>query len=331
MKKNRILVTGASGFVGKFLIQNLINNRDNTIVALYKNSDITTLYQDPDSRISWVKIDLVTDNLRDILLDIDVVYHLAGYSSIGSTNEELDLLNKLNVVATKRLANACKSSFVKHFIFVSSIAVCESSKDLIINENNGLPLTPYGKSKKKAEKLLINISKGHYKYTILRPTALFGENHRGSVYEMVKKIHQKRFVIFGSGKSPTNFYYIKDFINLLLLTYCNKNTYNKILIASDNPYELNVIVGWVLKCLKYDKSILRLPVWFGYIVASIFELLSLLLNKPLLFSYRRLNAMINQNSFSNNKILRIKGMNCKYGVHKGLISTIKWYKESGML
>jgi nucleoside-diphosphate-sugar epimerase len=331
MKKNRILVTGASGFVGKFLIEKLINNEDNIIVALYNNSVVSELYQDPNNRISWVKIDLVVDNLRDILLDIDIVYHLAGYSSNGSTSEELNLLNKLNVIVTKRLANACKLSFIKHFVFVSSIAVCESSMDLIIDENNGLPLTPYGKSKKKAEKLLISISKGHYKYTILRPTALFGEYHRGSVHELIKQIQQKRFVIFGSGSSLTNFYYIKDFIDILEFVCCNKNAYNKIFIASDSPYTLNVIVSWILNCLNYKKSIIRLPIWIGYFVASVFELSSLLINKPLLFSYRRLNAMTNKKSFSNNRISRIIGMNCRYGVHKGIISTIRWYKKNGIL
>jgi len=142
MKKNRILVTGASGFVGKFLIKKLLRNENNTIVALYNNSIVSDLNADFNSQISWVKVDLVNDNVSDILLDIDIVYHLAGYSSMGSTTKELNLLNKVNVIATQRLANACKSLSIKHFIFVSSVAVCESSADLIINEKNGLPLTP---------------------------------------------------------------------------------------------------------------------------------------------------------------------------------------------
>jgi len=335
MKKNRILVTGASGFVGKFLIKKLLRNENNTIVALYNNSIVADLNSDLNSdfnsQISWVKVDLFSDNVSDILLDIDIVYHLAGYSSMGSTTKELNLLNKVNVIATQRLANACKSLPIKHFIFVSSVAVCESSADLIINEKNGLPLTPYGKSKKKAEELLIGASKGHYNVTILRPTALFGEYHKGSVYEMVKKIQEKRFVKFGPGNSLTNFYYIKDFVNLLVHVCCNKSTYNQVFIVSDSPYELNIVVNWMLHCLNYKNRILQFPIWFGYILATFFEFISFLINKPLLFSYRRLHAMTNKTLFSNNKISKVVDMNCKYGVHKGLVRTIKWYKKTGIL
>ena len=331
MKKNKILVTGASGFVGKFLIEKLLCNDNNFITAFYNKSDVKDLFVNFGSKIRWVKIDLVYDNLDVITEDIDTVYHLAGYSSMGSSKKELNLLNNVNVIATQRLANKCSRLSIKHFIFVSSIAVCEFSKSLVINENNGVPLTAYGRSKQMAEKLLIKIAKGKFDLTILRPTALFGECHKGSIYEMVKNIKEKRFVKFGPGSSLTNFFYIKDFVKLLIEVCHNKRAFNKVFIASDSPHDLDSIIDCIIRSLNLKHRIFQLPIWFGFILAFLFEFISLLLNKTLIFSYRRFKAMINKTYFTNNKISRVIDLKYDYGVHNGLVRTIKWYKEEGML
>ena len=331
MKKRRILVTGASGFIGRFLIENLAKDEDNIIIALYNNSNVLDLYKDSDNRVNWVKVDLVNDSISNIFLNIDVVYHLAGYSTINPNIKELNLLNKLNIFVTQRLANECKSSSVKHFIFVSSIAACESSDNINITEKNGSPKTHYGVAKKKAEELLLETSANCFNVTILRPTAIFGEHHKGSIFEMVKKIKEKRFVIFGSGNSLTNFYYIRDFVDLLTTICENKDTFNKVFIVSGDSYKLNAIVDHILTCLDYKSKIIKLPIWFGYIIATLFEVLSFLIKKPLLFSYRRLHAMTSKVSFSNKEVSKIIHINVKYGVLMGLTRTIKWYKKKDML
>lgn len=330
MKKN-ILITGASGFVGVFLIKYLLKNKNNVISALYYKSDISYTLKGFGRKVNWIKKDLVNDNLDDVLENIDIVYHLAGYSSMGSSLKEKNLLNNINVIATERLANTCKLFSIKHFIFVSSVAACEFSENLVINEKNGFAVTPYGKSKKKAEESLLNIAKGIFNVTILRPTALFGEYHKGSVYEMIKKIQEKRFVKFGVKPSISNFFYIKDFVKLLDDVSYNKNTYNKVFIASDTPQDLNLLTDLIIRCLNIKHKVLKLPIWFGYALAIIFQFISLFTNKTLIFSLRRFKAMINRTSFSNIKISKAIDLKFDYGVNAGLIRTINWYKEKGML
>ena len=329
--KRKILITGSSSFVGRFLIESLLKDKKNIIVALY-NKKVLKFNSFPKKQISYLRVDLAKDNLSVIPTDIDIIYHLAGYYSSSDTSvKEKNLMKKSNVIATKRLAYRSKYLKIKHFIFVSSVATCESSKDLIINEDNGVPITYYGKSKKEAEKFLFKISKGYFNVTVLRATALFGEFHKGSVYDLVKVIKEKKFIHFGSGSGITNFYYIRDFINLLVNVCCNKNTFNSVFIASDKSFELNILVNWILKSLHYKNRIFNFPLWSGYIVASLFELLSFLNNKPSAFSYKRFKSMINKTSFSNNKLSKAMKVNQKYGVKKGIARTIKWYKKNKLL
>ena len=149
MKRNNILVTGASGFVGQFLLERLIQIDCNKIVAMHHKPLSKSVKERFGDQITWENTDLLSGDCCGLLTDIDIVFHLAGYSSVFSSKEEIDLLQRVNVGVTKKLAEECLTSPVRHFIFVCSIAVCECSFSEVIDETNGTPITPYGDSKKK--------------------------------------------------------------------------------------------------------------------------------------------------------------------------------------
>ena len=331
MAKRTILVTGGSGFVGRFLIQELLRDESNTIIAMYNSNQPPDTFEDPASKLTWIKTDIVRDDLTDAMSGIDTIYHLAGYSSVSSSSSEVDLLNAINVTGTRRVAEASSSAKVKQLIFVSSVAACEASTELVIDEINGYPVTEYGLSKKRAEDLLIEGSINSYELTILRPTALFGENHEGSVLELVKKIQERRFLIFGSGESNTNFLYIRDFIDLLLLVKDDQRAYGQVFIASDTPLHLSTFVKYIVEALGSDLRIMKVPVAVGYIAALLFDIVSFVLQKPLPLSRRRLRAMLNQTIYTNRKVKSVMATNCRYGVKKGLLTSISYYRQHGML
>tara|TARA_B100001250_G_scaffold143324_1_gene122648 strand:+ start:8180 stop:9172 length:993 start_codon:yes stop_codon:yes gene_type:complete len=329
--KRKILVTGGSGFVGRFLIQELLKDENNTIIAMYNNNFPPDSFGDPAYKVTWIKADIVKDDLTDAINGIDTVFHLAGYSSVSSSSLEMDRLHQVNVVGTRRVSEASASANVKQLIFVSSVAACEVGTDTVCDEVNGYPVTEYGLSKKRAEDLLIEDAIGSYELTILRPTALFGENHEGSILELVKKIQERRFVIFGSGQGITNFLYIRDFIDLLILVKGNQRAYGQVFIASDNPLHLSTLIKYILEALGSDLRIIKVPVPVGYIAAQFFDIISFLLQRPLPFSRRRLRAILNRTSYTNQKVKSILGYNCKYGVRKGLDTSISYYRQEDML
>lgn len=331
MKRKNILVTGATGFVGQFLLERLVQTDCNKIVAMHHNPLNKSIQERFGDQINWNNSDLVSGDCGELLSDIDIIFHLAGYSSVSSSKEEIDYLQKVNVELTEGLAANCVASPVRQFIFVSSIAVCENSFSKIIHETNGTPITPYGISKKRAEDLLIKHADGHYAVTILRPTALFGEHYKGRIYELVKRINNRRFVIFGSGENLTNFYYIRDFIEILIKVIDNNRAFNQVFIASDNTFQLNILISWIVESLKCRKYILKVPIWMGYIAGFILDILARLTNKTFPFSLRVLKAMTRDVTYSNRKILYSLNVKGIYGVRQGIINTITWYHKSGLL
>ena len=166
---------------------------------------------------------------------------------------------------------------------------------------------------------MIKHADGHYAVTILRPTALFGEYHKGSIYELVKSINKRRFVIFGSGKNLTNFYYIRDFVEILIKVIDNNKAFNQVFIASDTPFQLNILISWILVSLKSRKLILKVPVWMGFIASYILDILTCLTKNTFPLSIRRLKAMTHDVTYSNNKIIYSLNVKAKYGIQQGII------------
>jgi len=327
-----ILVTGASGFVGSFLIRKLLKEPNNCITALYCNNLPLYAREKFIDRVNWVQADLSSiNNNYAILNGIQVLYHLVGYSTINETPSEISKLDLINVNITKMLAEACVNSDVKHFIYVSSIAACECSDSEIIDENNGSPKTYYGFSKKIAEDHLIEISKGNYNYTILRPTALFGENHEGSILDLSRLISSNKMIIFGSGDNATNFYYIGDFVEVLKNIKLNSMAYNEIFIASDLPMKLIKMVEIIYDILGKKTFIIRLPLFLGSFIAHIFDTLSKITGKQYPFSSRRFNAMTQNSIYSNKKLLSILSQPPLVGLKHGLKKSIQWYLKTKRL
>ena len=132
----KILVTGATGYLGRHLVPALKKNKFNVMCLVRRHSDVIGL-KDAKLEIGDI-IDI--DSLNAIIKDnkIDVVIHLAAITNALDPNIE-----KVNVIGTKNLVGACKNNKVKKIIFISSSAVFNQ-------------LDRYGLSKKQGELILTN-------------------------------------------------------------------------------------------------------------------------------------------------------------------------------
>jgi len=326
MKKN-ILISGGSGFVGSALIEALSKKKDFEIFAITNNTPKNKLLK--SNNLTWIKADLI-DTQVSLPPVIHTVFHLAGDSSLGTNQEEIDLLFKRNEILTTNFIQLLKKIEVKHFVYISSIAASEGSKYHNIDEYNGYPVTEYGLSKKRTEEIVKNNLFDHCPVTIFRPTALFGMFHKGSIFELARLIKQGRFVIFGSGDNFTNFYYIDEFIELLASSINNNLMYDKTFIASSEPISLNELCACIREALKIKRPFIKLPLFIGYFIAYIFDLFQKVISRDLPFSSRRLRAM------TTNKTYKSKALNSSFRPDQsltleGLKLTVEWFEEENLL
>ncbi|UUV18857.1 NAD-dependent epimerase/dehydratase family protein [Fusobacteria bacterium ZRK30] len=169
MEKKKVIVTGASGFVGRNFIE--------------KYSD----------RYDIVPISLRTTKVEDIeFTNVDCVLHLAAlvHQMKGAPEEKYFEINR---DLTEKLAVRAKEKGVKHFVFYSTVGVWGThgyfDHDRIITlETPTNPKTPYAKSKIEAEKILENLKGDIFKVSILRPPMIYGEGCPGNLPKLEKLV-----------------------------------------------------------------------------------------------------------------------------------------------
>jgi nucleoside-diphosphate-sugar epimerase len=330
MNMPKVLVTGASGFVGYHLLARLVGS-GRQVVALHNRPLSAELRDCFGSKVIWRQADIVDDDLSKILKDVGTVFHLAAYASNSEASQEVALMERVNVLGTERLAAASKVAGVRHFIFVSSVAAGDASTAGAIDDGSDLPLNSYGKTKKQAEEMSIALSSDEFGVTVLRPSALFGEYHTGSIYELVKVISEGRFFIIGNGLNRMNFYYVGDFVDLLLVVENNVKVFGQVFMACDDPHSLGGLVYEIEELLGLTHKRLRIPLFFGYTAGYGCDFISTLTGHSLPLSSRRVRAMTCDVAYSAEKLERIVRLRTKVGLKEGLSRSISWYYQKGLL
>ena len=168
------------------------------------------------------------------------------------------------------------------------------------------------------------------KYTILRPTALFGENHKGSIYELAKLAKFGFLPIIGN-ESRTNFYFIDDFCDVIINVIFLEKAYNETYICSDSSLTYRDLSSHIAKNMGIRIKLLQFPLLVGYLISISLNILSRVFLRTNPLSFQRLNAISRKNIYSNKKISEQLFIKPRIGVVSGLRKTVSWFKSNGLL
>ena len=188
-----MLVTGASGFVGRHLVTQL--EHSGWIVRRSPRRELAS-----------------ETTHRDALQGAQAVVHLAalahGRALAFERTRDYESLRRVNVEGTERLAREAAGAGVRHFLFLSSIGVCgdETLGAPLTEESPPAPRSLYARSKLEAEQVLAAIS--GLGLTVLRPTLVYGPQNGGNMLRLLQAIHGRLPLPLGAVQNRRNLTYI---------------------------------------------------------------------------------------------------------------------------
>jgi nucleoside-diphosphate-sugar epimerase len=245
----KILVTGASGFVGSHLIEQLLKN-DHEVVALVRNPRKIEL-KSPRLTLITADLDHTLYFDENLLNSIEVVIHTAG---IVHAYNNLDFY-KVNSEGTINLINALKSIPKLKFILISSLAA--RGPNHLLNEDQ--PVSDYGKSKKLAEEKLHSIAPSSWTKIIIRPPMVIGPKDT-AVLDIFKMIQDGFVLLPGLDSKQKKYSFVCVYDLVQTINLCLSFEGNALFYSSYSTETTFSNLMRVIQSKMNKKSVIYFPV-----------------------------------------------------------------------
>jgi len=235
----KVAVTGASGFLGRQVVDSLLKKGDR-VVAVGRNPPPIRGSRDRDLFFFESAYDF--ESLVTAFEGTDAVVHLAA-RRLAPPSEGMEPFVEANIRTAENAVRAAVACRVKRFVFASSISVYSSSNPVPFNEaQNPEPENFYGLSKLVGERLIQTYSQNTpMRSIILRLSTLFGrndtfeENFVTSVF-IRRAVHKQPLQVWGEGKGGRDLLYLKDALAALEKALASDATAGIFNIGAGQPY-----------------------------------------------------------------------------------------------
>ncbi len=326
----KILVTGATGFIGGKVAQKLLED-GHDIVALVRD---TSNREGIPENIEIIEADLFDiPSLEKAVKGVSVVYHFAAYFDFYPSDE--DLMFKVNVEGARNMMTACAGTDVERFIYCSSTETMGTIRFPPGTEDTELrPDFSYGESKILTEKVIREITEDTgLAHIILRPTGVMGEGDLYVMYEVVQEVNNgKVFALPRDLSAEFMFTHIDDIVSGFVAALTPMAALNStIILCPDEPMSWEEFVEVVTERLGVKPPRLRVPklvAKFGMMLLSPFKN-----RKKMTFFWhgKSVDMMHANRVYSNERAKRLLGWAPNVPMVEGLQRAIDWYFENGLL
>lgn len=256
----RVLITGATGFIGRTLSNEMLKQGFDLTITARKECDFPNnvkkfIIRDLSDQINWIPI----------LKNIDCVIHLAAKAHVTNSNKILTLDNfyKINTKATINLANQAAISNVQRFVFISSIGVNgDKNNNSFTEEDTPNPKEPYAISKLNAELELFEISQeSDLEVVVIRPPLVYGANAPGNFGRLMKWANSMSILPLplGAVKNSRSLISIDNLINFIILCTIHVKAANELFLICDDE---DISTTELLKKIKmiFNKKTWLIPI-----------------------------------------------------------------------
>ena len=330
----KILVTGASGFIGSFIVEEGLR-RGMEVWAAMRSSSSRQYLQDP--RIRFIELNLGDeDQLRQQLgeCQFDYVVHAAGATKCLDPND----FYRINTEGTKNLVRALMALDmpVKRFVFVSSLSVFGAIREQqpyeeIRESDTPQPNTHYGRSKLQAEQWLEQANPP-FPWVVLRPTGVYGPRER-DYFLMAQSIKQHTDFAVGYKRQDITFVYVADVVQAVFLACERGQSGRKYFLSDGQVYQSRTFSDLLRRELGSPWWIrITTPLWVLRIVTCIGDRVGHWTGRISALNNDKYHILRQRNWRCDIEPARRElGYEPQYTLERGVPLTVAWYKDHGWL
>jgi nucleoside-diphosphate-sugar epimerase len=329
----KILITGASGFIGSFIVEEALKRGLETWAAVRGSSSKAYLQ---DERINLITLNLSS---REQLVEqlrphqFDYVVHAAGVTKCIDKRD----FRRINTEGTKNLVQALQQLQMplKRFVYLSSLSVYGAIREQqpyeeIRETDTPQPNTEYGRSKLEAERWLDGLK--DFPCVTLRPTGVYGPRER-DYFLMAKSIKGHSDFAVGYKRQDITFVYVSDVVQAVFLAMEKGQPGRKYFLSDGQVYQSTTFSDLIHEELGRPWWIrITAPVWVLRIVTFFGEYIGRLTGKISALNNDKYNILRQRNWRCDiQPAIDELGYRPEVDLKEGVRRSIKWYKEQGWL
>ena len=330
----KILITGASGFIGSFIVEEALRRGFETWAAVRQSSSRAFL---KDERIHFIELDFSSEiRLKEQLHEhqFDYVVHAAGVTKCLHQ----ETFFRINTEGTKNLVRALMALKMplQRFVYISSLSIMGAIREQqpyteMLESDDAKPNTAYGQSKLEAEKWLESLH-SPFPYVILRPTGVYGPRER-DYFMMAKSIKGHVDFAVGFQQQDITFVYVSDVVQAVFLALEKGKTGRKYFLSDGEVYQSSTFSHLIRQELGNPWWIrITAPLWVLRMVTFCGEYIGRLTGKVTALNNDKYHIMRQRNWRCDITPARQElGYEPLVKLEEGVKRSIQWYKENRWL
>ncbi len=328
--KKRVLITGATGFVGYHLIKAALANGMEVYANVRQSANTDHL---KDLEINYVDLDfesiyLLKENIEE--KKYDYIVHAAAVTKAKSLGD----YNRINATYTRNLAVAASKSThnIQKFIFISSLAALgplKQKNERLTEKSASNPVTQYGISKALAETYLAQVT--NLPLIIFRPTAVYGPREK-DIFILIKTLKAGLELYIGKQEQELSFIYATDLADVIIKALASDVVGKAYNISDGAVYSRSSLANYVSKALGKKTVMVNVPVPIIKGLAWGMERLYGIFNKIPALNVDKIKELTALNWGCDIKNIQNDfGFVPQFGLEQGVNETISWYRKNNWL
>lgn len=325
------LVTGATGFIGPYVLKHLIAKGHHCRCLVRKGKE-SGLPQ--DAKIEAFTGDITApESLKGIGENIDCLLHLATLGHMSNFTVTESMFQKINVEGTKNIMAEALDAGIPRIVHCSTVAAMGICDEVPATETTPCnPHHPYGRSKRDAENLVLQMvrEKG-LPACIIRFSMVYGPGDPRDILRLTRMAKKRFFPKIGSRPKLTPLIHVDDAVDGLLLA-AEKGRAGEVYPLTNKASEpFDRIIQILQDALGVASIPVYIPEWFALSMASAIEKTFLVAGKTPPIARKNIESTLADRVFSIQKAQTELGFEPKIDPATGLKQTVLWYKEQGWI